>query len=366
MKASAGLAEDKKGSRVRKIPKNLRGLNIQVLTPKNPRNRGTERHRNFQLVAEAGGTLSVEEFYARGGTSHHLNMNINEGHFKLLSNEGLNGHTKPSTQPPTQKVLAVPPPTPKKDPNEVLPKEFDTLLKLASVGQNILMVGPSGSGKTFLASKVAQHLGRTFYAQSCSAGMSESQLSGWLLPSGEGGRFEYAPSTFVKAYEEGGVFLFDEVDAADENTMIFINSALANGEFFLPQRLGNPRVKRHKDFVAIAAANTYGHGESIVYAGRNRLDGATLDRFRAGCVRIEYSPKVEAAICDEEVLAWGRGVRKLIFECDLERIMSTRVLVDFTRQKRELGWGKRLWATSYFSDWSKDELSKARKEGLLS
>ena len=125
---------------------------------------------------------------------------------------------------------------------EVLPDEFEKMVKLATLRQNIMMVGPSGSGKTFLAGKLAKALKLPFGSQSCSAGMSESQLAGWLLPVGETAQFTYVPSTFVNMYENGGVFLFDEMDAADENTLIFINAALANGSFHIPQRFNNSEV----------------------------------------------------------------------------------------------------------------------------
>ena len=51
--------------------------------------------------------------------------------------------------------------------------------------------------------------------------------------------------------------------------MVFINAALANGSFYLPQRFNNREIKRHPDFIAVGAANTFGHGESVVYSGRN-------------------------------------------------------------------------------------------------
>jgi hypothetical protein len=38
-------------------------------------------------------------------------------------------------------------------------------------------------------------------------------------------------------------------------------------------------IERHKDFICIAAANTFGMGANRVYVGRNQLDAATLDRF---------------------------------------------------------------------------------------
>ena len=113
---------------------------------------------------------------------------------------------------------------------------FQRVYTLASLRQNVLLVGPAGCGKTQLAEQVADALGLPFSFLSGSAGMSESQLQGWLLPVTEGGAFSYVPSSFVTAYETGGVFLLDEIDAADENLLLVINAALANGAFAIPQR----------------------------------------------------------------------------------------------------------------------------------
>ena len=234
--------------------------------------------------------------------------------------------------------------------------EFQDVLMMASVGLNILLVGAAGCGKTHLAHQVAEALGRPFASISCTAGMSESQLTGWLLPS-EGGAFEYVPSDFVTMYENGGVFLFDEVDAADPNTLLFINQALANGSFYLPQRKGRTQVKRHSDFVCIAAANTFGTGANMVYAGRERLDESTLDRFRAGTVLLDYDTKFERGVVDPEVLAWGWAVRKKISDLRLSRVMSTRFLLDATKLVKA-GRSLEQIKSTYFTGWKADERQK--------
>lgn len=157
---------------------------------------------------------------------------------------------------------------------------FEKVLKLVVAGVNVLLVGPAGCGKTTLAHHIAKALKRKFGMLSCTSGASESQLTGWLLPVEAGGKFAYVPSEFVDLYEAGdAVFLFDEIDAADANMMLIANSALANGSLHVPQRFKQPHVKRGKNVAIIAAANTFGSGADMVYAGRNQLDAATLDRF---------------------------------------------------------------------------------------
>lgn len=234
--------------------------------------------------------------------------------------------------------------------------EFQDVLTAASVGLNVLLVGPAGCGKTHLAHQVATALGRQFASISCTAGMSESALMGWMLP-GPGGEFVYVPSDFVTVYEQGGVFLFDEIDAADSNTLLFVNQALANGSFYLPQRKGATKVTRHPDFVCIAAANTYGTGSNMVYAGRERLDESTLDRFRAGTIELGYDQKLERAAVDPEVLAWGWAVRKRISEARLSRVLSTRFLLDATKLVKAGRTLDQIKAT-YYTGWKADERAK--------
>ena len=237
----------------------------------------------------------------------------------------------------------------------VLPKEFERIVQLASQRVHTMLVGPAGCGKTFIAAKVAESLSLKFSSISCSVGMSESQLAGWLLPTGAAGKFEYVSSQFVEMYESGGVFLLDELDSADPNTITFLNKALAGDYFFIPQRFKKPQVKRHPDFVCIAAANTFGNGADAMYVGRNQLDAATRDRFTAGMIFMDYSPEVEEAIVDGEVLVWGRHIRSKIKSNNIRRVMSTRTMIDYTKMKTAYQWDKDQWEQSYFADWTESE-----------
>jgi cobaltochelatase CobS len=234
--------------------------------------------------------------------------------------------------------------------------EFKKILTRATVGINILLVGPAGCGKTHLGHQVAEALGRPFASVSCTAGMSESALQGWLIPS-DGGSYQYLTSDFVRMYEEGGVFLFDEVDGADSNTLLFLNQALANGSFFLPIRKGSSLVKRHPDFVCIAAANTFGTGANQTYAGRERLDESTLDRFRAGVISLDYDQTFERKTVAPDLLAWGWAIRKRINDARLRRIMSTRFLLDATKLLKAGETVEEIKAT-FFEGWSADEIKK--------
>lgn len=92
----------------------------------------------------------------------------------------------------------------------------------------------------------------------------------------------FIPSQFVEIYSGGGVFNFEEIDASDPSMLIVVNNALASDSLF---NSANGEVyKKHPDFIALATANTFGLGSDSKYTGREKLDLATIDRFRMGRV----------------------------------------------------------------------------------
>lgn len=238
---------------------------------------------------------------------------------------------------------------------EVLHPAFDRAVALVAAGVHVALVGPAGCGKTHLAEQIAKSLKRAFAAQSMSAGVSESAFTGWLLPMGKGGEYVHVPTPFLEVYEKGGVFLFDEMDNADPNLLVFMNMALANKSFYLPTRKGNPVVTRHKDFVAVGCMNTFGTGADAQYVGRAQLDGATLDRFRAGMIYMDYDAALEQKLVDPTLYASCTAVRKVINEKRLQRILSTRFMLDGTKMMRAAGWTVKQVLEGFFADWSADE-----------
>lgn len=157
------------------------------------------------------------------------------------------------------------------------------LLALTPRGLFPMLVGPAGCGKTYLAEQIAETLELSFGHLCFSAGASETWLFGRQTPTG------FVEGEFSRAYREGGLFLADELDAADQNVLLALNTSLSNGHLYNP--INGQSIKRHPKFYFIAGANTVGKGGDIVYTGRNSLDGATLDR--AKIIRVDYLPSVE-------------------------------------------------------------------------
>lgn len=170
---------------------------------------------------------------------------------------------------------------------------------LSRPGRHVLLVGPSQAGKTQAAHAVADALGLQFFPQSVGAQTSKTDLLGFVDAHGV-----YQPSILRKAYETGGLFLLDEMDAGNANVLTILNMMLANGHCSFPDGV----VAAHPDFRVIACANTYGHGASRQYVGRNQLDAATLKRFLV--VNWDYDLNIERQISASQP-AWFDYIQKL-------------------------------------------------------
>lgn len=159
---------------------------------------------------------------------------------------------------------------------------------LAKARVLIMLTGPAGMGKSYWAANLARRLGLPFG----SIPMAEGATPSWLL--GRQTLQGFSESRFAQIWRDGGVFLFDEMDAADPNMLLVINDALANGVLYNP--VDGSQIERHPDCILIAATNTLGLGADRNYTGRNRLDFSTLDRWRMGRVTVPYSADTEEAI----------------------------------------------------------------------
>lgn len=233
---------------------------------------------------------------------------------------------------------------------------LDEVLQLAQLRAPIYLVGPSGCGKTHLAKQLAQALNLNLTQNSMSEGATESQIFGKVVPDSNG-VWSYQPSPFVYSFQNGGVHLFDEIDGADSNLLVSINSAISNGWLSIPIAGVEP-IQMHDDFICIAAANTYGLGADAVYVGRNRLDGATLDRYATSTFYMDYDKKLEKKlaqdICKQHadaILKWCHDIRDKIDANKLQRIMSMRTVI-WTAKQCAAGIQMEKVQKRFFSSWS--------------
>lgn len=196
-------------------------------------------------------------------------------------------------------------------------KQFEDLLKVVSVRENVMMVGPTGSGKTYAAKACAEALDLDFHAISVGQQTSKVDLMGYMDENGN-----YVSTALRRVVEDGGVLLIDEIDSGNANVMTVLNAATANSICGFPDGM----IKKHKDCVILAAANTYGRGADRQYVGRNQLDDATLDRFPP--FEWDYDKKLEQAIAsDDQWTNKVQKIRRIINDKNIRHIVSPRASI---------------------------------------
>jgi hypothetical protein len=184
---------------------------------------------------------------------------------------------------------------------------FGYCLTLVEAGQPVLAIGDAGTGKSYLASQLADYMGLEYSEAPMTPGATRGDLLGRHTMSGT---FRITPDTenggwiaegngfisaeFVERYSGGGLFNFEEIDAADPGMLIVVNNCLESNTLY--NTISGEKHTKHSTFGTWATANTFGLGANREYTGREKLDFATLDRFRMGRAIIEIDPRIEEAI----------------------------------------------------------------------
>lgn len=193
----------------------------------------------------------------------------------------------------------------------------EKVIKAVARAHPVMTVGPAGCGKTTIGEHAAKALQLPFYITSTINDTHE--LMGFV-----DGHGKYHDTPFRVAFEHGGLWIADEIDAWDASALLAANSALANGYANFPD--GSERITRHADFRMVATANTFGTGADRVYVGRTELDAASLDRFAV--IEVGYDLTLERMFANgaDRWLEHVWHVRKLVEEKRIRHVVSSRAV----------------------------------------
>jgi SpoVK/Ycf46/Vps4 family AAA+-type ATPase len=193
---------------------------------------------------------------------------------------------------------------------------YPKLFRAVKAVRQVWLTGPPGSGKTHAAEQIGRDLGLPFYMNGATD--TEYKLLGFRDATSN-----VAETPFFKAYTGGGIYLGDEFDAWLPNAGLALNAALTNGTCDFA---AGP-FPRHKDFYMICAANTWGNGATSQFVGRNRQDGAFLDRFTAR-IHWDYDEQLERRLTgDDGWCDFVQTVRSAVLALGLQIIVSPRASI---------------------------------------
>lgn len=231
---------------------------------------------------------------------------------------------------------------------EIFHEKFETVKRFVECEIPVFMSGEAGTGKSIICSQIAKQMNLTFYF--ANAITQEYKLTGYQDANGK-----YHRTPFREAFEFGGVFMLDEMDASIPEVLVILNEAIANGRFPFPDKI----VYAHCDFRIIGAGNTFGFGASHVYVGRNQLDGASLDRF--ALVEVSYDKNIEYRLSnhDSELVGFVRDFRVAVYECGIQHIVSYRAISRMSKMKDKIP-DKELIRTCLTKNLDEDDIERIK------
>ena len=196
--------------------------------------------------------------------------------------------------------------------------KYNEIKTLVEHNMNVLLSGERGSGKSTILQQVAKDLDMEYVSVTMTRQTTVGALLGFISVTGT-----YIPSLLRKAVENGHMFILEEIDGADPNTLLCLNT-LENGYLSFPDGL----VDVHENFRLCATANPA--GEHQIYTGRAKLDAATLDRFDE--VTVERDHNLEQQITSKETVKYVSIMRKLLANNNSSKTISMRDTIRFHKR----------------------------------
>jgi len=205
------------------------------------------------------------------------------------------------------------------------------------------ITGLSGNGKTTGIEQACANERREAIRVNFTRETNEDDLLGGMRLIAGDTVFQYGP--VAEAYMRGAVLILDEVDLADPNKVMVLQSVLEGKPIFI-KKLGK-RIAPAAGFNVFATANTKGKGSSDGrFMGTNSLNEAFLDRF---AITIEqdypgaaiekrmlkgYAEAYTDEVLDERALEvidhlvqWAQITRQSFKEESIDELISTRRLI---------------------------------------
>lgn len=195
------------------------------------------------------------------------------------------------------------------------------------LGHNVFLFGPAGTGKTYLAEWVARRLERQYVTLNCSQYTSPTEIKGGPTITG------YQEGALIDCWENGKIFIIDELPKIDPNVAGLLNEALAKTKVPVGDTRAviyngkNQPKSKAEGFGVIATGNVFPTAESQAYTANTRQDLSLLDRFSGSVYYVGFNPVVELDNAGSR-LVWSVGmrIRQWILDNRVDSTISLRWL----------------------------------------
>jgi len=233
---------------------------------------------------------------------------------------------------------------PKIDPNYVpfgIHKDVEQIIK-SNMFYPVYVYGESGNGKSTTIEQVCAKLKRPIIRINLNNHIDEDQLIGskTLID----GNVEIVEGPVVKALRNGWIIVFEELDAANANSILAIQGIMEGKDFYF--KLKHEIITPAPGFNIFATGNTKGKGsEDGRYIGTQVLNESFLERFAITMVQEFPKSNVELKIIqnimlengcvDDEyatdLVRWANAIRICFNDGIMDENITTRRLIHIVK-----------------------------------
>jgi len=209
---------------------------------------------------------------------------------------------------------------------------------------NVLLIGDAGAGKNHLAEALGAWARMPVWSISLNGGSTVEDIVG--QPLFMGGTTVWVDGVLTYAMRHGGIVVLDEVNACPHEITFVLHQILDHRRSVTLVQKGREVVRAHPNFMIIGTMNPD-------YRGTKPLNEAFRDRFHLP-LEIEYDDKVEKKLgLDAKIRELAGKLRKMFRAGELDAPCSTRLLLDYTRNKTIFGPG--VAKTSFLTRFSRGD-----------
>jgi len=208
--------------------------------------------------------------------------------------------------------------------------------------QNILLVGETGVGKTHCIRWLACQMKLPYCRVNLNGSTTVEDLVGQWIPNN--GKFVWSDGVLIRFMRYGGIFVCDEINAANPEILFVLNSLLDDERRIVLVQKDGEVVRAHPDFVFVATMNpsTY-EGTKILNLGlKDRFDvvlefkedDQIFKKLEIDPQLIEFRKKLQPLIDGGEIIGY-LSVRGMLQYMKNKQIYGTKVAKEILKQKFE-------------------------------
>ena len=198
--------------------------------------------------------------------------------------------------------------------------------------QNILLTGETGLGKTMSLEAVAFLLSYPYISVNLNGGTTTESLIGQWIPSGSG--FEWVDGLLTKMVRYGGLFVAEEINAANPETSFVLFPLLDRKRQMILTDNKGEIINAHPDFVFAATMNP----ADPEYTGVQKLNKALFDRFQ---IVLEYVGKNVSKVLRGErpLVEFYEKIKVMVKDGEIDGVASIRGLQQYQENVEKHGKG---------------------------